>query len=150
MTIAPRPRPSPTTLRVLGTAAAIALSAQIAGCRTWSEVDYAKEFPTNARILETINVQVVRDGTSITLTNTTASAIPPSTLWLNKWFSRPVDRIEVGETLRFNLRDFRDLYSEPFRAGGFWATDQGDPLVTAHIDWGDGLVGLIVVNRRGG
>lgn len=141
---------SPATIRVLGTSAAIALTAQIAGCRTWGEVEYAKEFPTNVQILETINIQVVREGTSLSLTNTTANAIPPSTLWLNKWFSRPLDRIEVGQTVRLNLRDFRDLYSEPFRAGGFWATDEGDPLVTAHIDWGDGLVGLIVVNRRGG
>lgn len=150
MTTQPRSRRRRATLKVLGACAATALVAPVSGCRTWGEVDYAKEFPANARILETINVQVVREGTTLTLTNTTASAIPPSTLWLNKWFSRPVDRIEVGQTVRFNLRDFRDLYSEPFRAGGFWATDQGDPLVSAHIDWGDGLVGLVVVNRRGG
>jgi hypothetical protein len=150
MTTDPRSSRRLAALRVLGTAAALALGASLAGCRTWSEVDYAKEFPANAKILETINIQVVREGTFIALTNTTANAIPPSTLWLNKWFSRPVDRIEVGQTVRFNLRDFRDLYSEPFRAGGFWATDQGDPLVSAHIDWGTGLVGLIVVNRRGG
>lgn len=150
MTTDPRSSRRRFALRILGACAAIASSSWILGCRTWSEVDYAKEFPSNARILETINIQVVREGTSIALTNTTANAIPPSTLWLNKWFSRPVDRIEVGQTVRFNLRDFRDLYSEPFRAGGFWATDQGDPLVSAHIDWGNGLVGLVVVNRRGG
>jgi len=99
---------------------------------------------------DTLNIQVVREGTGITITNTTASPIPPTTLWLNKWYSRPIDEVGIGETVRYDLREFRDAFSEPFRAGGFWATDEGDPLVTAHLEEGGRLVGLIVVARRGG
>jgi len=95
-------------------------------------------------------VQVIRDGTTITITNTTAAAIPATTLWLNKWYSRPLERLEVGETVRFNLREFCDAFSQSFRDGGFWATDAGDPLVSAHIERDGALVALVVVTRRGG
>lgn len=134
------------TLQVLGCCAIAALG----GCQGWGEVEYAKPFPTQSRIGETINVQVVREGTRITITNTTANPIPDTTLWLNKWYSRPFERLDVGETVRYDLREFRDAFSEPFRAGGFWATDAGDPLVAAHLEENGTLVGLIVVSRRGG
>lgn len=134
-------------LRVLGTAA---LCASPLGCQTWSEVPYAREFPDNAIIGETLAIQIVRDGTEIIITNTTATTVPATTLWLNKWYSRPIDAIRVGETVRFPLREFRDEFSEPFRAGGFWSTGPGDALVSAHIETGDRFEALVVITRRGG
>ncbi len=120
------------------------------GCQTWGEVEYAREFPTNAVIGKTLAIQLIRDGTEIIITNTTANDIPATTLWLNKWFSKPIDEIKVGETVRFGLREFRDEFSEPFPAGGFWSTGPGDPLVSAHIETGTEFEALIVVTRRGG
>jgi hypothetical protein len=134
-------------LRVLGTAAICASSA---GCQTWSDVPYAREFPENAVIGQTLAIQIVRDGTEIIITNTTANAIPATTLWLNKWYSRPIDEIRVGETVRFGLREFRDEFSEPFPAGGFWSTGPGVPLVSAHIESPNQFEALVVVTRRGG
>jgi hypothetical protein len=134
-------------LRVLGTTA---ICASAVGCQTWSDVAYAREFPENAVIGQTLAIQIVRDGTEIIITNTTANAIPPTTLWLNKWFSRPIDEIRVGETVRFGLREFRDEFSEPFPAGGFWSTGPGLPVVSAHIETGERFEALVVVTRRGG
>jgi hypothetical protein len=139
-----------TLSRVLGTCVLLALAVAPAGCRTWGEVEYAREYPSGTPIGPTLNVQVVRDGTQITITNTGASPIPATTLWLNQWYSRPIDEVGVGETARFNLREFRDVFSEPFRAGGFWATDAGVPLVAAHLELNGRLVPLVVVTRRGG
>lgn len=121
-----------------------------AGCRGWNEVDYAATFPERMPIAETLPIQVVREDTRITITNTTARAIPETRMWINKWFSRPVDALGVGETVTFELRDFRDEHSEPFRAGGFWATREGDPVVSAHIERDGRLYGLVVVTKRGG
>ncbi len=137
-------------LRVLGTAVVCAPVILAAGCQTWSDVEYAREFPSNAVIGKTLAIQLIRDGTEIIITNTTANDIPPTTLWLNKWFSRPIDEIKVGETVRFGLREFRDEFSEPFPSGGFWSTGPGDPLVSAHIETGSVFEALIVVTRRGG
>lgn len=136
--------------RALGVGALLACLASAGACRGWTEVEYARAFPERTPVGETLPIQVVRDGTQITLTNTTATSLPESTMWLNKWFSRPVERLGVGETVTFNLREFRDEFSEPFRAGGFWATSAGDNVVTAHIEIDGRLRGLVVVSKRGG
>ncbi|MBX3352263.1 MAG: hypothetical protein KF684_04960 [Phycisphaeraceae bacterium] len=136
--------------RALGAGALLVALAFTGACRGWSEVEYATPFPERMPIVETLSIQVVRDGTHITMTNTTATSIPESRMWLNKWFSRPVARLDVGETVTFNLHDFRDEFSEPFRGGGFWATTAGDAVVTAHIEIDGRLHGLVVVSKRGG
>ena len=113
-------------------------------------MEYATTFPERMPVGETLPIQVVREDTRVTITNTTAQTIPATRLWLNKWFSRPLDSLGVGETVTLQLRDFRDEYSEPFPAGGFWATDAGDPVVTAHLELDGRLRGLVVVSKRGG
>lgn len=120
------------------------------GCRGWNEVEYATEFPERMPVGDTLPIQVVREDTRITMTNTTARALPATRMWINKWFSLPIDSLEVGETITLQLRDFRDEFSEPFRAGGFWATAAGDPVVSAHLELNGRLHGLVVVSKRGG
>lgn len=99
-----------------------------------TKVDYARPYPADAFQTSTVNIQVVRDGTEIELTNTTARSFGPCTLWINERFSKPLDGFKIGETLRFSLRDFRDQYSEPFRAGGFFATVLPDEVVKAELE----------------
>lgn len=95
----------------------------------------------------TLNIQVVRDETIIRLTNTTARAFGPGRLWVNRWYSKPIEQFDVGQTLELSLWDFRDQYGEPFEAGGFFAVRKPYRLSQAQLEVGDELLGLIVVAR---
>jgi hypothetical protein len=132
-----------------GIAGAIALG----GCtQTGSRVDAGlPEYPAELRQTTVLNIQVVRDDTDITMTNTTARAVGKARLWVNKWFSREIEGLAVGETVTLNLYDFRDPYGTQFRAGGFFATERPDRLVLAQLEPLEveprELLGLVVVGR---
>ncbi|MEN0019763.1 MAG: hypothetical protein AAF747_02650 [Planctomycetota bacterium] len=117
------------------------------------QVNYARPFPAGLEQTEQVDVQVQRDSTEITFTNTTATSFPPATMWLNRRFSRPVPSLGVGETITLKLRDFVDENNERFRAGGFFATDLPADLVLAQLETVRNdqvaLVGFVVVNGSG-
>ncbi len=117
------------------------------GCAS-SPVEYARDYPVEKPRVGSADIQVLRDETKITLTNTTAESYGPFTLWLNRWFSRPVDGLAVGETITLSLKDFRDVTSEGFRAGGFFATKQPYPIVSADIETETEVIGLVVIAER--
>ena len=124
----------------------------LAGCRTGSRVEAGLPmYPDDAVQTSVMDVQVVRDDTHITMTNTTARSIGRARMWVNGWYSREIDGFGVGETLRLNLYDFKDAYGTPFKAGGFFATERPEKLVLAQIEPLDveprELLGLIVVGR---
>lgn len=136
-------------IAVLIAAAAVASSA---GCRSGSDVEASGAvYPENVPQTRVLDVQVVRDETMITLTNTTARGFGRSRLWVNGWYSLEIDGFAVGQTLNLSLHDFKDRYGTPFRAGGFWATRKPERLVLAQIEPLDAqpreLIGLVVVGR---
>lgn len=127
--------------------AALIAAAALAGCASDNtRIDAGPVYPT--RLLpaaETLDIQVFRDGQHIELTNTTARSFGPSWLWLNGRFGLQIEGLAIGQTLRLPLRSFRDEFGEPFRAGGFFATEKPERLVLAEIQTGDTLAGLVVV-----
>lgn len=118
-----------------------------AGCAA-GPVDYARAYPENKEPAQTINVQVFRREDHISFTNTSPYDFGPSTLWVNAAYSRPIDALHIGQTVDLSLHDFRNEHSQPFRAGGFFATELPSKLVLAEIESGDRLYGLIVVEDR--
>lgn len=129
----------------------VALAVVLAGCAGRAEeIGQGPVYPAVTQ-LRTLDVQVVRDGTRISLTNTTAQPLGPGLLWLNAWYSLPFDGLGIGQRVELNLGDFRDRYGEAFRSGGFFATDAGDVVVLAQLQTTDGpsepvLLGLVVVH----
>ncbi|MEO0513236.1 MAG: hypothetical protein AAF108_10125 [Planctomycetota bacterium] len=101
----------------------------------------------------TLDVQVVRDETEIRLTNTTARSFPAGRLWVNQWFSREVPEFEVGASWSYSLYGFRDEHGEVFRAGGFFASEQPEVVVTVELDTldpsGSRIIHPFVVVREG-
>jgi hypothetical protein len=97
---------------------------------------------------KTLDIQVVRDETIIRLTNTTVRPFADARLWINRWYSLPIERFDVGQTLELSLWDFRDEHGEAFEAGGFFATRRPDRLVLAQLQQGEELLGLVVVGAR--
>ncbi|MFG0283365.1 MAG: hypothetical protein ACF8R7_02990 [Phycisphaerales bacterium JB039] len=132
-------------------------AAALAGCNAApSRVDYARPYPVRLSRAETLNIQVIRQGPEITLTNSTARAFGPSTIWLNSRFSYPIDGLAVGQTITLDLGRFADENSDRFKPGGFFATEIPDLLVLAELETisqftGEPeLLGMIAVgNRRG-
>lgn len=126
----------------------------LAGCSAGPKtVDYARPFPKDLQQAGTLDIQVVRETTEIEFTNTTSNSFGPCTLWLNRRFSRPLDGLRIGQTLRLPLREFRDEYSDAFRGGGFFATELPEKLVQAHLevpgtDGSNLLLGLVVIVRE--
>ena len=110
--------------------------ATLAGCNlviTPGPTDYATPFPVGLEQTRDLDIQVVRRDTLITISNTTASPLPEGRLWVNQAFSRPVNELPIGESVTFNLYDFRNRFDEPFRAGGFFATQ--NPLDVVKVQW---------------
>jgi hypothetical protein len=124
-----------------------AAACTLASCAPGPNADLAgPEYPIRDQG-RTLDIQVVRDETRIRLTNTTARGFGAGRLWINRWYSLPIERLEVGQTLDLDLWDFRDRHGEPFQAGGFFATRKPERLVLAQLESGDELLGLVVVGR---
>lgn len=111
-----------------------------------------REFPGGLVQRSVVNVQVLRRDTQVALTNTTDHAFGPGTLWLNRGWSRSIQHFEIGETLDLDLREFKDEFGTPYRAGGFFAAEPPKRLVMAQLETAgpDGtpeLVGFIVASE---
>jgi hypothetical protein len=103
------------------------------GCSSGPEViGSGPQYPPvkQARV---IDVQVLRDETVVTMTNTTAADLPAGLLWINAWFSRPFEGLKIGQTVTLRLASFEDRFGMPFRAGGFFAVELPDRLVLAQV-----------------
>lgn len=134
----------------LGAAALALFSAP--GCgRGADPVPYARQYPASIeRAPATLNIQVFKRPTRLEFTNTTSRAFGPSTIWLNRRFSRPIDDIALGESVSIPLTEFRDEFSDYFPPGGFFARENPERLVLAEIETAgpDGnpiLFGMVVV-----
>ncbi len=146
-------------LRTLSTL--ILAGAALTGCTTVNKPGPdSRTYPETLRQAAVADIQVRRDGPTLTLTNTTARAFGPSTMWLNARFAMKLEGFAVGETLELDSRDFKDEYGDSFKGGGFFAWHNPERLVLAQLETApviavegqptDGLqmIGLIVVDGR--
>lgn len=111
-------------------------------------------FPTGMAQDRTLDIHVIRSVRKIAFTNTTLVTLPPGRIWVNRFYSRPSDEpIAPGQKVTLDLASFVDEFGEPFRAGGFWATQQPDDVVLVQYQTVEGevpvLLGLVVVEGRG-
>jgi hypothetical protein len=125
----------------------------LGACEAERQIVEREGYPRGVAQGPTLDIQVVRHATTLEMTNTTARTLGPSTIWLNRWHSRPIGGLAPGENLSIPLKEFVDRYGEPFRGGGFWAIQRPDRLgvveiQTAGPDGADTMLGLVVVNER--
>ncbi len=125
--------------------AGLALAAVPAACTSHAPIVPGPVYPGEMMREETLDIQVFRRTQTIELTNTTARRFGPGTLWLNARFARAIDGLDVGQTLVLPLAEFRDEFSERFRAGGFFATEKPYRLVLAELETEGRMRGLVVV-----
>lgn len=140
------PKPIRATPRALVRAISLVIACALApyGCAE-KAIENGPLYPDNLKQARVLDVQVLRDGTEISMTNTAGEALPAGRLWINAWYSRDFPGLAVGESATYSLHDFKDRYGDAFRAGGFFATQRPDRMVQAQIESGDQLIGLIAI-----
>jgi len=106
-----------------------------------------RAYPVEMAREPSLTIQVLRDVTVIEMTNTTARAFGPSTIWVNGRFSHEIEGMAVGESLSLSLDAFTDEFGEHFRGGGFFAIVNPDPLVMAEIETDGKMYGLVVTGN---
>jgi hypothetical protein len=105
-------------------------------------------YPMEAPRLGSVDVQVLRDGERISLTNTSGAVIGPGTMWLNGRYGREIKAIAQGQTATYRLSSFVDEYADAFRGGGFWAIEDPDTVVRVEVEQDGSLLGLIVTRGQ--
>lgn len=140
----PRRGPLPFVLALLSA------TATLGSCHSGSPtIVEGPEYPTGLQRGPTLNVQVFRRATEIEFTNTSDQPIPPSTMWLNAWYAHHIDGLGVGQTMTLPLSAFKDRFGDPFRGGGFFATEIPERLALAEVQTDGKMIGLIVVGGEG-
>ncbi|MAO20252.1 MAG: hypothetical protein CMJ35_00100 [Phycisphaerae bacterium] len=148
--------PQPTSRRVRLALSLALIPVFSGGCQLFNEKLTAEPgpiYPENAPMIEVLDVQLFRDVTTLSFTNTTTTDFPAGTLWLNKRYSAPMPPVAAGETIELDLRQFVDEYGDTYKAGGFFAQREPAPVVLAQIELpgNEGeqiLYGLVVVQNK--
>ena len=130
----------------------LAAGASVTGCARSAAFTERAPYPESLTVLPPSNIQLYRQGRTITLSNTTARPFGASTIWLNKWFSRDIKSLAIGESMTLTLGEFTDEYGDAFKGGGFFATTAPERIVHAELETQEDaqrvLVPLIVVGQR--
>lgn len=124
----------------------------LAGCGGTRNVAHARAWPGLAQE-KVLDVQVVRDGRELRMTNTSTRSFGKSTIWLNQRFSKPIEAWPAGKSLTLSLNDFVDEYSTGFRAGGFFASESPVRVVLTQIetmgeDGAPEMLGLVTLGKQ--
>ncbi len=106
-------------------------------------------YPYDQHSTDTVPIEVFRDGTTISIVNSTASGWHDATVWINQRFSAPLPSLRAGQTLEMELSTFRDDIGESFPAGGMWATRRSMPVRLVELQSGPDqpLVGIIAIRQ---
>lgn len=136
--------------RLLRTLAALAATLALTGCAGVGRQagPPGPVYPPSPDRLETLDIQVLQLEREVEFTNTTAVRFGPSRLWLNAWYSAPVEGVQIGETVRMPLTAFRDEHGDHPRAGGFFATEAPELIVLAELETDEGFHRMVVIPRR--
>lgn len=106
-----------------------------------------RAYPLDLHRPQSVDIQVFRDDTSITLVNATPNSYENFDLWINQRFVHSVESLKAGETITISLWDFYDERGDQFNAGGLFRTREPMPVRLVEIQRGEDqpLVGLITI-----
>ncbi len=121
----------------------------LAACQTIrSDPEKAtRQYPFWLRQSETLSPQVITDGDSMVIVNSTVRDFENIDVWLNQRYLRHVERLAPGENLRLPLGEFWDIRGEGPNPGGLFRYFTPTPvrLVQVQVDDTQPLLGLRAV-----
>jgi hypothetical protein len=119
---------------------------------TTRTADNVRVYPQQMVRSATLDIQVFREGRTLSATNTTTRTFGPSTLWLNKRFGKSIDAWQPGQSISLDLNEFYDEFGEQFRGGGFFARETPEDVVLVQLETSEGdtrqLVSLITAGGK--
>ncbi len=123
----------------------------LAGCHT-PDFDPSRArgaYPYELHSTDTIPVEVFRDGTDITVVNSTARSWQAATMWINQRFSASMPSLRAGQSITMSLNNFYDDLGVTYPAGGLFATRRRMPVRLVEIQMQDEapLIGLIAIRQ---
>ncbi len=124
-------RLSPASGLLAGLATAVLT---LPGCQSELAITDGPHYPEKPQRAGVVDVQVTRDGSTISLTNTTANTLGPGRLWVNSWYSIEFPALAIGQSRSLDLYDFQDRYGTAFRGGGFFASERSDRVVLVELE----------------
>lgn len=133
-------------VRLLGILTSLAF---LAGCAPslYHPERATRAYPMDLHRPQSVDVQVFRDDTSITLVNATPNTYEDVDLWINQRFVHSIGTLAAGETRTISLWDFYDVRGDQFNAGGLFRTREPTPVRLVEIQAGadQPLIGLIAI-----
>jgi len=126
--------------------ASFAATTTLAACTSTTTQGEWPSYPGHTQSV--VDVQVFRDGPTLSFTNTSENTLGPGRLWINAAYSIEVHSIPPGTRESIDLNSCINEFGQPFRGGGFFATERPDDVVLAQIeDQSGSLTGLLVASR---
>ncbi|MBL9119437.1 MAG: hypothetical protein JNL80_05950 [Phycisphaerae bacterium] len=138
-----------TAVRTLLALAALAAMGLSSGCQTVRSdpTKATRQYPFWLKQAETLPAQVLPEGESMIIVNTTTRTFENVDIWLNERYLQHVDRIGAGENKTLAMADFWDIRGEGPNPGGLFRYYQPTPirLVQIQTDATSPLLGLQTV-----
>lgn len=136
----------------VATAVAIAV-ASLAGC---SPIPYDPEnatvpYPRRLHTSEgVVDIQVFRDGETLTLVNATTTSYQDVKLWLNQRYVQQLASLPAGGRVEVSLSGFWDRWGGSPERGGLLRRFDPTPIRLAELQIDDAapLVGLVVISAE--
>ncbi len=90
-------------------------------------------YPGQSEYGPDLDIVVVREGTSIRLTNRTPRRYDGMQLWLNQQYVREVEVLDIGANPGVPLATLINRHREPFPVGTFLQPDLARPVISAEL-----------------
>ena len=129
--------------------ATFAAISTLTACSSSNPTGHWPSYPGHTQSV--VDVQAFRDGPTLSFTNTSPETLGPGRLWINAAYSIDIEAVAPNASASVDLNSCRNEFGQPFRGGGFFATERPDEVVLAQIEDASGsLTGLLVATRPSG
>ncbi|MCH2141489.1 MAG: hypothetical protein MK077_00605 [Phycisphaerales bacterium] len=123
----------------------------LGGCHTPDfEISRARAaYPYDLHTTDTTPIEVFRDGTELTVVNSTANHWPACVMWINQRFSAPMPAMRAGQMVTLSLDNFYDDLGVVFPSGGLFAIRRPMPvrLVELQLNEEVPMIGLVAIRK---
>lgn len=100
---------------------------------TTAEILSGLRYPGQTDYGPDLDIIIVREGTSIRMTNRTPRSYVGMHLWLNQQYVRLIEKVEIGANKSIPLPSLINRHRESFPIGSFFQPDKARPVISAEL-----------------
>ena len=98
-----------------------------------AEILASLRYPGQADYGPDLDIIIVREGSSIHMTNRTPRTYDNMQLWLNQQYVRLSGKVEIGANESIKLPTLLNRHRESFPIGSFFQPDKSRPVISAEL-----------------